>query len=86
MTYYYNRNPEGVEVPKGSLRIDPEGFTRKAHYLIGGVEHKHCAHCNTWYPLDSFYNNASHWDGKDGSCKKCSREMTYDRDKGRDWD
>jgi len=73
--YRYNRNPEGIMVPRDAGRIDPMGATRKAHYRIKGRECKHCMHCNKWLTLDNFYKHRGNWDKLDSSCKKCSREM-----------
>ena len=75
MLYKYNRVPEGIKVPKGSVLLDPEGKYRKAHFIIKGVEKKHCGYCEKWKPLSDFYVYKKHWDGLDSYCKKCNRKL-----------
>lgn len=75
MIYYYNRNPVGIHVPSGAVKLNPGHVNRKAHYLIGGVEHKHCNHCDSWKTLSNFYKHCRHWDGLDTNCSVCEQAM-----------
>jgi hypothetical protein len=49
---------------------------RKPHTMIGGIENKHCAKCDSWKALDAFQSTNDRWDGLRATCLDCSRAMT----------
>jgi hypothetical protein len=48
-----------------------KGSTKIPHVLINGIEHKSCAGCGSLKPLDQFWTNKHHGDGKYSRCREC---------------
>lgn len=47
------------------------GNPRKPHTGVDGIEGKHCSHCKTWKPLNTYNYDATHWDHLRVQCKEC---------------
>lgn len=64
-----------ITIPRGATVIPVDFPLQKPHIMLKGIEYKHCAHCDSWHTLDSFWSNTSHKDGLQVHCKECTKEL-----------
>ena len=47
--------------------------------IISGVKYKPCVDCESWFPLDQFYDTTN-WDKKGKRCKSCQAKYTIEQE------
>ena len=62
-------------LPRGAKILPVEKNGQKPHIIVRDSELKHCAYCDQWLPLSSYWSNANHWDGLQCHCKNCVVEQ-----------
>jgi len=62
-------------LPKGAKLLEVTNPHHKPHAILRSTELKHCAYCDQWYDLDSFWSHSGHWDGLQANCKTCTWEQ-----------
>jgi hypothetical protein len=68
---------DGKKVKQGEKRARGQQARRDQtqipHVMLGGIEHKSCAHCAKLKTLDSFNRRTMAKDGLDHHCKECEK-------------
>tara|TARA_R110002167_G_scaffold58291_3_gene165250 strand:+ start:1172 stop:1468 length:297 start_codon:yes stop_codon:yes gene_type:complete len=62
-----------VRVATHHMNHGKSGF-RTPHRMINGVEHKYCAYCFEWHPVEEFLQSKHHWDKLLSSCQYAMKE------------
>lgn len=62
-------------IPQGAKLLPTAHGLRKPHIMYHKTEMKHCAHCDTWYPLSEYWQDVCNWDSLQCHCKACTQVL-----------
>jgi 5-methylcytosine-specific restriction endonuclease McrA len=74
----YRRDDAVIRAPL-EAGVVANGSREKPHITLGGMEFKHCFHCNTWKRLSKFAVSRDTWDNLQGFCSSCHKSIQAER-------